>query len=84
MNGAVFGTQILPDQMQVINPAIVLILIPVFDKIIIPCMDRIHIFECSLHRMALGGLVSGFAFLSARIVELALERTYPHLPGKQY
>ncbi|KAF2882324.1 hypothetical protein ILUMI_23848 [Ignelater luminosus] len=82
MNGAVFGTQILPDQMQVINPAIVLILIPVFDRIIIPCMDRIHIFECSLHRMALGGLVAGFAFLSAGIVELALERTYPHLPGK--
>ncbi|KAK5642905.1 hypothetical protein RI129_009072 [Pyrocoelia pectoralis] len=82
MDGAAFGTQILPDQMQVINPAIVLVLIPIFDRLLYPLLNRIHILECPLHRMAIGGVIAGSAFLSAGILELVLETTYPDLPYK--
>lgn len=98
MDGNVFGVQIVPDQMQVVNPALVLLLIPLFDKVLVPVMVRRRVLENPLHRMAVGGnapnqnriphrpslsgVVAGTAFLSAGILELVLERTYPELPGK--
>nr|CAI5865032.1 unnamed protein product [Callosobruchus analis] len=45
MNGYVLGTQIVPDQMQVVNPAIVLILIPVFDRVLYPCCSKLNVLE---------------------------------------
>lgn len=82
MDGNVFGVQIVPDQMQVVNPAMVLILIPFFDKVLNPFMTKRHILENPLHRMAIGGIVAGLAFFSAGILELVLEKTYPELPEK--
>ncbi|XP_074032360.1 peptide transporter family 1 isoform X3 [Leptinotarsa decemlineata] len=84
MNGNIMGTQITPDQMQVVNPAMVLILIPIFDRIFYPCFSKINILENSLHRMAFGGIIAGTAFLSAGILELALETTYPELPRRHH
>lgn len=78
MDGNVFGMQIVPDQMQVVNPAMVLILIPFFDKVLNPR----QLLENPLHRMAVGGLVAGMAFVSAGALELVLEKTYPELPDK--
>ncbi|KAF5306062.1 hypothetical protein FQA39_LY09040 [Lamprigera yunnana] len=82
MDGSIFGTQILPDQMQVVNPAIVLVLIPLFDRCFYPFLHKIQILQCPLHRMAIGGIIAGTAFLSAGALELVLETTYPELPGK--
>ncbi|KAF5300977.1 hypothetical protein FQR65_LT09021 [Abscondita terminalis] len=82
MDGAVLGTQILPDQMQVVNPAFVLFLIPIFDRCFYPILNKLQVLSCPLHRMAIGGLVAGAAFLSAGILELVLETTYPELPDK--
>ncbi|CAG9821729.1 unnamed protein product [Phaedon cochleariae] len=81
MDGNIMGTQITPDQMQVVNPAMVLIIIPLFDKIY-PCFSKFNILENSLHRMALGGIIAGTAFLAAGVLELTLEKTYPDLPSK--
>ncbi|CAH0548090.1 unnamed protein product, partial [Brassicogethes aeneus] len=84
MNGNVLGTQIVPDQMQVINPGLVLILIPIFDRVFYPCFAKFHLMQNSLHRMAIGGIIAGLAFFSAGILELVLETTYTHLPNKNY
>ncbi|KAJ8924661.1 hypothetical protein NQ315_000812 [Exocentrus adspersus] len=84
MDGNLLGTQIVPDQMQVVNPAMVLVLIPAFDRIFYPCFAKFGILENSLHRMALGGVVAGLAFFSAGILELVLETTYPELPERNH
>lgn len=84
MDGNVLGFEIVPDQMQVINPAIVLVLIPLFDRILYPIMTKYKMLDNALHRMAIGGIAAGLAFLSAGIVELLLERTYPELPEEHH
>ena len=38
MNGYTFGQQILPDQMQVANPILILTLIPIFDYFLYPAL----------------------------------------------
>ncbi|KAK9878000.1 hypothetical protein WA026_020213 [Henosepilachna vigintioctopunctata] len=84
MNGYVFGFEIVPDQMQVINPAMVLVMIPFFDIILKPVMASCRILDNNLSRMAVGGFAASLAFFSAGIVETVLEKTYPELPDKQH
>lgn len=84
MNGNLFGTVINPDQIQVLNPAIVFLLIPSFNGILYPWFMKFHIFENSLQRMAVGGIIAGLAFFVAGILELALESTYPQFPDKHH
>ncbi|XP_017780853.1 PREDICTED: solute carrier family 15 member 2-like [Nicrophorus vespilloides] len=81
MNGFIWGLQIVPDQMQVINPALVLFLIPFFDKFLYPLLSRRNCLDNHLHRMAVGGLIAGLAFICAGFLELILERNYPKMPG---
>ncbi|XP_050300930.1 peptide transporter family 1-like [Anthonomus grandis grandis] len=83
MNGNIFGVQVVPDQMQVINPAMVLVMIPIFDKLLYPCCEKINVFKNPLHRMAFGGLAAGLSFFAAGLLELKLEKSYPQLPGKR-
>ncbi|XP_050514440.1 solute carrier family 15 member 1-like isoform X3 [Diabrotica virgifera virgifera] len=80
MDGNILGTLISPDQMQVVNPAMVLIIIPILDRVFYPCLSKHSFLENPLHRMAVGGIIAGIAFLSAGILELVLETTYPDLP----
>lgn len=82
MDGTFLGMQIVPDQMQVVNPALVLMLIPIFDRVFYPCLTRLNMLENPLHRMAIGGLIAGLAFLSAGALELLLETNYPELPDR--
>ncbi|XP_018320902.1 solute carrier family 15 member 1-like isoform X3 [Agrilus planipennis] len=82
MDTTILGSHLVPDQMQVINPAIVLILIPIFDRLVFPCLGKLNCLDNPLHRMAIGGLIAGMAFSSAGIVELALAKSNPALPGK--
>lgn len=82
MDGNVLGIQIVPDQMQVVNPGIVLLFIPLFDRVLYPTFTRLHVLENTLHRMIVGGIAAGCAFISAGMLELVLETTYPELPGK--
>ena len=40
MNGATVAGTIKPDQMQVINPILILVLLPIFDKILYPFLAK--------------------------------------------
>lgn len=80
-NGTLWnGVQILPDQMQVVNPAIVLVMIPVFERLVYPYCS--FALGSPLRRMVAGGLMAGCAFLASGILELCLEKTYPLVPPK--
>ncbi|XP_048505499.1 solute carrier family 15 member 2 isoform X3 [Athalia rosae] len=83
MNSEFLGTQMLPDQMQVINPAMVLLLIPLFDKSIYPWLAKRHLLCSPLHRMITGGIFAGIAFISSGLLELKLEESYPVLPDRE-
>ncbi|CAD7089903.1 unnamed protein product [Hermetia illucens] len=80
MVGDIGGYQIKPDQMQVVNPLLILAFIPVFDYGIYPMLEKIGI-KRPLQKLTLGGLLAALAFILSGIVELNLERTYPLLPG---
>lgn len=84
MNGKVLGLEIVPDQMQVINPAMVLLMIPIFDTVFKPLFAACPVLQNNLNRMAIGGVAASFASFSAGVLETVLEKTYPELPDKRH
>lgn len=67
---------IKPDQMQVINPLIVVFCIPLFNLFIYPMLAKIHI-RSPLQKMTLGMALCGLAFAMSGLLEFNLEQSYP-------
>ncbi|ALC48232.1 yin [Drosophila busckii] len=77
MNGDIWGGfQIKPDQMQVINPLLILAFIPLFDYLLYPLLARIGIYR-PLQKLSLGLLLAAVGFFLSAAVELQLEQLGP-------
>lgn len=74
------GFIIKPDQMQMLNPLLILIFIPLYDVAFYPLLNIIGI-RRPLQKLTAGGILAGVAFVISGIVELKLETTYPVLPS---
>lgn len=64
------------DQMQVLNPFLILIFIPLFEVAIYPFLTWCKLIRKPLHKMIWGGVLAAFAFVISGIVELNLLPTY--------
>ncbi|CAH2035220.1 unnamed protein product, partial [Iphiclides podalirius] len=64
------------DQMQVLNPLLILIFIPLFEVAIYPFLTWCKLVRKPLHKMILGGILAAVAFLISGVVELNLLPTY--------
>ncbi|GFQ92791.1 solute carrier family 15 member 2 [Trichonephila clavata] len=74
------GVHIKPDHMQIINPLLILVMIPIFDFIVYPLFSRIHLLTTPLQKMTVGGLLSAFAFVITAFIQLKIETEIPELP----
>lgn len=70
---------IKPDQVQVLNPLIVVFCIPLFNFVIYPMLERVYI-NTPLRKLALGMAMCGAAFFVSGLLELRLEQTYAVQP----
>jgi len=68
-----------PDQMQVINPLLILVFIPLYEVAFYPLLNLIGV-RRPLQKLTLGGIFAGFAFIMSAVVEINLEPTYAVLP----
>lgn len=80
MDGEFCGYTIKPDQMQVVNPLLILGFIPLFDYVLYPVLGKVGISR-PLQKLTLGGLLAAAAFALSAFVELKLEAVQPDLPG---
>lgn len=64
------------DQMQVLNPLLILIFIPIFEVAIYPFLTWLKLVRKPLHKMVWGGILAACAFIISGIVELNLLPTY--------
>jgi len=69
-----------PDQMQIVNPILILIMVPIFETLIYPCFAKCNL-PTPLQRIGTGGILAAVAFIISAIVELQLEPTYAKIPG---
>ncbi|KAG5283491.1 hypothetical protein AALO_G00042650 [Alosa alosa] len=81
MNGD-FGFLILqPDQMQTLNPILILTLVPITDRIVYPLIEKCGLNFSPLRRMTVGMFFAAMAFVSASMVQLEIDKTLPVLPS---
>merc|ERR1712223_1896399 len=80
LNGMIGSTIIKPDQMQIVNPLLILALIPLFDQLIYPMFAKINFLKKPLQRIAVGGILTAFSFFVSGFLELKIEKTYEVVP----
>ncbi|KAK6730929.1 hypothetical protein RB195_007415 [Necator americanus] len=85
LNGRVGWITFLPEQINILNPLIVIIMVPVFEGIIYPTARKFfHV--TPLRKMALGGLLTATAFIMAGLLQLEVNNTIetPPAAGRVY
>ncbi|XP_053139525.1 solute carrier family 15 member 2 isoform X2 [Hemicordylus capensis] len=73
MNADFGGFILQPDQMQFLNPLLILVFIPVFDFGLYPLINLCKFNFTPIKKMATGMILGGLAFAAAAIVELKIE-----------
>ena len=61
-------TLILPDQVQLINPFLILVLVPLFVFVVYPLVNKCFEFT-ALRKMTFGLMLTGVAFIICAIVQ---------------
>lgn len=79
MSGDMGSWDIKPDQVQMLNPLLILAFIPLYEAVFYPALSLIGI-RRPLQKLTLGGIFAGIAFILSAVVELELEKGYPVLP----
>ncbi|XP_069688352.1 peptide transporter family 1 isoform X4 [Periplaneta americana] len=80
MTGDLGGWSLKPDQLQVINPLLILAFIPLFETVMYPLLAKCNLLKRPLQRLCVGGVLAAIAFIISAVVELQLEDTYAVLP----
>ncbi|XP_043852032.1 solute carrier family 15 member 2-like [Dromiciops gliroides] len=83
MNGNMGFFVFQPDQIQVLNPLLVLIFIPMFDFGLYPLVKMCGINLTSIRKMATGMILASLAFAIAATVEIKINELSPHKPGSK-
>lgn len=80
MDGDFGPVQIKPDQMQTVNPILIVIMVPVVDAAIYPLIKKCGINFTPLRKMTVGMLLAALAFFIAAVVQLQIDPTIPVFP----
>jgi POT family proton-dependent oligopeptide transporter len=69
----VFGHTFLPEQIQTVNPAFLLTMIPIFTYFIYPFFDRIGIKPTPLRRIGTGLFLTGLSFVVIALIQQSID-----------
>ncbi|XP_034533544.1 solute carrier family 15 member 1b isoform X2 [Notolabrus celidotus] len=81
MNGDFGLLTIQPDQMQTVNPILILVLVPIMDSIIYPLIAKCNLNFTPLKRITVGMFLAALAFVAAALVQLQIDVTLPKFPS---
>ncbi|XP_056315610.1 solute carrier family 15 member 1-like [Danio aesculapii] len=81
MDGNFGGFVIQPDQMQIVNPILIVIMVPIMDSAIYPLIKLCRINFTPLRRMTVGMVLAALAFVAAALLQLQIDQTMPKFPS---
>ncbi|NXK35239.1 S15A1 protein, partial [Piprites chloris] len=80
MNGD-FGISVQPDQMQIVNPVLIVIMVPVVDSFIYPLIKKCKINFTPLRKITVGMFLASMAFVAAALLQVQIDKTSPVFPA---
>ncbi|KAM8974923.1 solute carrier family 15 member 1 [Pelodytes ibericus] len=81
MDGNFGAIQIQPDQMQTVNPILIIVLVPIVDAVLYPLIKKCNLNFTPLKRMTVGMFLAAMAFFVAAVVQLEIDKTLPEFPA---
>ncbi|NXS42827.1 S15A1 protein, partial [Balaeniceps rex] len=81
MDGDFGAIQIQPDQMQTVNPILIMIMVPVVDAVVYPLIKKCKINFTPLRKMTVGMFLACLAFVAAALVQVQIDKTLPVFPA---
>ncbi|KAM4795967.1 solute carrier family 15 member 1 [Rhinophrynus dorsalis] len=81
MDGNFGAIQIQPDQMQTVNPILIIVLVPIVDAVIYPLIRKCKLNFTPLKRMTVGMFFAAMAFVVAAVVQIEIDKTLPDFPS---
>uniref|UniRef100_A0A671Z1D2 Solute carrier family 15 member 1 n=1 Tax=Sparus aurata TaxID=8175 RepID=A0A671Z1D2_SPAAU len=81
LNGNFGFMTIQPDQMQTVNPILILVLVPIMDSVIYPLIAKCKLNFSPLKRMTVGMFLAALAFIAAALVQIQIDGTLPTFPS---
>lgn len=75
LDGRIGSFVVKPDQMQAVNPILIIILIPLFDFVVYPLCAKINLFKRLLQRMVAGMILACIAFLISALLQYEMQQT---------
>ncbi|XP_075053809.1 solute carrier family 15 member 1 [Mixophyes fleayi] len=82
MNGNFGAIQIQPDQMQTVNPILIIVLVPFVDIVLYPLIKKCKLNFTPLKRMTVGMFLAAMAFVVAAIIQIEIDKTLPTFPSR--
>ncbi|MGD2055334.1 MAG: POT family MFS transporter [Gammaproteobacteria bacterium] len=73
MDRRMFGTEVLPAQIQAVNPLLVMLLIPLFSYVIYPAIQRVFALT-PMRKIALGLFITVIAFAIPTVIQLRIDQ----------
>ncbi|CAI5980353.1 unnamed protein product [Closterium sp. NIES-65] len=73
MDGHFWGITVEPDQMQTMNAALILVMIPLFDQVIYPSCERLGVSIRPIRRMATGMTLGALSFALSGLLQIWIE-----------
>ncbi|NXL47946.1 S15A1 protein, partial [Podilymbus podiceps] len=83
MDGNFGAIQIQPDQMQTVNPILIIIMVPVVDAVIYPLIKKCKINLTPLRKITVGMFLASLAFVAAALVQVQIDKTLPVFPAAE-
>ncbi|GFY24415.1 solute carrier family 15 member 2 [Trichonephila clavipes] len=74
------GIYIKPDHMLIVNPLLIVVLIPIFDWGIYPLLNKVNLCTTPLQRITVGGLLSALSYIITAFIQLKIEADLPQSP----
>ncbi|XP_010012980.1 PREDICTED: solute carrier family 15 member 1, partial [Nestor notabilis] len=81
MDGNFGSVQIQPDQMQTVNPILIIIMVPVMDAVVYPLIKKCKISFTPLRKITVGMFLASLAFVAAALVQVQIDKTLPVFPA---
>ncbi|XP_054069171.1 solute carrier family 15 member 1 isoform X1 [Rissa tridactyla] len=83
MDGNFGAIQIQPDQMQTVNPILIIIMVPVVDAVVYPLIKKCKINFTPLRKITVGMFLASLAFVAAALVQVQIDKTLPVFPSAE-
>ncbi|XP_053354640.1 solute carrier family 15 member 1b isoform X1 [Clarias gariepinus] len=80
MNGYFGVFTVQPDQMQTVNPILILAMVPIVDNAVYPLIKKCGLNFTPLKKITVGMFLAALAFVAAALLQIQIDQTLPKFP----